>query len=115
MIEQLGKRLKQLREAHGYSGTYVGDEIGYSPNTLWQVEKGATKANIEFIANICTFYGIPIDVLVFGSDADFQEHIDKIEGMDEALSQSLERIGYGRANTRWHKRGESDANVLHAN
>ena len=104
MIEQLGKRLKQLREAHDLPGSYVADEIGFSTNSVWQAEKGTTRTNIEFMANICKFYGISMDLLVFGSDADFQQHIDKTEGMDEELSQSLERIGYGRANTRWHKR-----------
>lgn len=104
MIEQLGKRLKQLRNAHDLSGVYVADEIGFSTNSVWQAEKGTTRTNIEFMANICKFYGVSMDLLVLGSDADFQRHIDSVytQEIDADLVETMIQQGYGRANTRWH-------------
>ena len=105
MIEQIASRLKTLRQAFDYSGAYVADQIGYSPNQLWQIEKGNCIPKIDFIAKVCTVYGISIDFLVFGSDEDFQNHINELfkHDMDAELVAVMVQQGYGRANTRWHR------------
>ncbi|MBD8037110.1 helix-turn-helix transcriptional regulator [Solibacillus sp. A46] len=78
MIEQIAKRLKLLRNALDITAEDVAFQINYSANQIWRVEAGTCKPNIEFVAKMCKVYAVSIDLLVYGSDKEFQMLINKI-------------------------------------
>ena len=78
MIEQIASRLKLLRFALDMKVEDVSYQINYSANHIWQIERATSKPNIEFIAKICKVYGISIDLLVYGTDKEFQQLINEI-------------------------------------
>ena len=78
MIEQIAKRLKLLRFALDITAEDVALQINYSANQIWRVERETCKPNIDFVAKICKVYGVSIDLLVYGTDKDFQKLINEI-------------------------------------
>lgn len=78
MREQIAKRLKLLRFALDMSADDVANQINCSANHIWQIERARCKTNIESIAKLCKLYGVSIDLLVYGSDKEFQLLINEI-------------------------------------
>lgn len=78
MIEQIASRLKLLRFALDMKVEDVSYQIEYSPTQFWNIERAASKPNIEFIAKLCKVYGVSIDLLVYGTDKEFQQLINEI-------------------------------------
>ena len=78
MREQIAKRLKSLRFATGMTADDVAHQINCSANHIWQIERARCKTNIESIAKLCKLYGVSIDLLVYGSDKEFQQAINTI-------------------------------------
>ena len=76
MREQIAKRLKSLRFATGMTADDVAHQINCSANHIWQIERARCKTNIESIAKMCKLYGVSIDLLVYGSDKEFQQVIN---------------------------------------
>lgn len=78
MREQIAKRLKLLRFAVVMTADDVAHQINCSANHIWQIERARCKTNIESIAKMCKLYGVSIDLLVYGSDKEFQQVINSI-------------------------------------
>lgn len=78
MLEVIANRLKLVRNALDMNAEDVAHEINYSANLIWQIERAASKPNIDFIVRICKVYNLSIDVLVYSTDKEFQEILNDI-------------------------------------
>lgn len=77
MLKLIARRLKLIRNALDMTAEDVAHKINYSANHIWQIERGNSKPNIEFIARICKVYGLSIDLLVYGTDKEFHAILNK--------------------------------------
>ncbi len=64
-----GKRLRQLREAHGYSRRELAEKISVADSQIVRYEAGENDATGEMLARIATFFGVSTDYLLGLSDA----------------------------------------------
>lgn len=63
-MSTLAKRLKHLREVHGYTQARVAQALGISNVQLSRYELGERKPEPEMIKNIADFYGASTDYLL---------------------------------------------------
>lgn len=54
----LGARMKELREAHGYTQTQCGDALGIAWNTYAQMESGACRFRRRDLVTLAVLYGL---------------------------------------------------------
>jgi transcriptional regulator with XRE-family HTH domain len=62
MIE--GKRLRQIREAHGYSRREVAEKIGIAESQIVRYENGENDASGDVLARFAQFFGVSSDYLL---------------------------------------------------
>lgn len=65
-INGIGKRLRRLRNQHGYSRVYVADEIGYAAHTIecWELE--TFYPNALAVARLSEIYETSADYILKG-------------------------------------------------
>jgi len=63
---RFGQRIKQLRQGHGWSFTYLAVHSGVAKSTLLELEKGRTEARLNTIAAIAGSFGKTISQLFRG-------------------------------------------------
>lgn len=61
-----GRRLRDLREASGYSREQVAVAVCRSWNAIYQYERGETKPSTETQARLATLLEVPIDSFYVG-------------------------------------------------
>lgn len=52
------KRLKEFREARGYTQTDVADALGVQKSTISKWELGQREASLATIKQLCRIYGV---------------------------------------------------------
>lgn len=70
MGQHLGKKLKELREQHGFTQTDVAEKLNISRQAISQWENEKSTPDIENAFLLCELYGISIHEL---QGADFKE------------------------------------------
>lgn len=83
--ERVGERLRKLRKSTNTTSKELAEAICYSINQIFHIERGASRANIEYIALICEFYDISIDSLVFDTDEQFEELLNELRGVKNEI------------------------------
>lgn len=69
--EIIGPRLKALREALGFkTQTKFAEQLGYTKTTYNPWEKGTRPLTFEAACVIRKHYGVPLDWMFFGADAE---------------------------------------------
>ena len=63
-LEQVGPRLKQLRERRGQTLTDVAAATGISKSTLSRLETGQRRPSLELLLPLAHTYNVPLDDLV---------------------------------------------------
>lgn len=58
-MERIGKRVKELREKHGYTLRYVGEQLDIDYSYLGKIEKGTTSS-IPTLEKLANFYEVDI-------------------------------------------------------
>ena len=71
----IGARVKKARQIEGITQAELAELTDMSNTYISRIETGAKKASLESLAKMSCILHIPIDVLVFGSDA----HINQIK------------------------------------
>lgn len=74
--QQLPSRLKQLREARGWTGTYVAEQLHIVQQTYSNYEIGIRTPNIDLLCSIADLYGISLDDLVLHTPKG--QHLDSM-------------------------------------
>lgn len=72
----LGRRLKNLREQHGYLQKFVADKIGVKSNTLSGYENGTRSPDPDMLVDLANLYDVTTDYLLGKSD---QPHLTEDE------------------------------------
>ncbi|WP_240456690.1 helix-turn-helix domain-containing protein [Virgibacillus halodenitrificans] len=85
----LGKRLKNLREQHGYLQKFVADKIGVRSNTLSGYENGTRSPDPEMLVRLADLYKVTTDYLLGKSDDPYLTEEEAFEAFKN--SPDLER------------------------
>ena len=63
-LELVGKRLRTLREARGWSMDMLASKVGMSKTGLWQIEKGVSEPMAKTIVSLATALEVTTDYLL---------------------------------------------------
>lgn len=63
-LEQVGSRLRKVREQRGVTLTDVAQRTGISKSTLSRLENGQRKPSLELLLPLAQVYRVPLDDLV---------------------------------------------------
>ncbi len=63
-----GKRLRQLREAHGYSRRQLAEAIDVAESQIVRYEAGENDATGDVLARLARFFDVSVDYLLGLSD-----------------------------------------------
>lgn len=61
MIDNIGKKLKQLRNERGYTQEYVSQELGITRSTVSNYEIGRRTPHLKDLERLAGFYGAGLD------------------------------------------------------
>lgn len=95
IYEHLGKRLRQLRKAKGYSLAYVAERLGKTKKTVQRYEMGMHRMEVSTIRQLADLYEISYNELMQGVQqemntpqilGDHQNNIDFLADKPELLS-----------------------------
>ena len=64
----LSRKLKNLRDKHGYLQKFVADKLGVRSNTLSGYESGARAPDPKMLVDLAEFYNVTTDYLLGKSD-----------------------------------------------
>ncbi len=64
VLDQVGPRLKRLRQQRGVTLTALAGVTGVSKSTLSRLETGQRRASLELLLPLAQAYGVPLDDLV---------------------------------------------------
>lgn len=77
--KKIGEKLKQLRDARGYSTREVGRRIDISNSYVSQIEKGKSPS-LSTLQKLCNLYGVRMASL-FGEEVESNEELKDL-GVD---------------------------------
>lgn len=63
-MNELSKRLKALRKAHGLSQKQLSELIGVTQAYMSELEKGKKRPSLEVLKNLCNTLGCSADYLL---------------------------------------------------
>lgn len=63
-LEQVGPRLRSVRELHGLTLTEVASRTGVSKSTLSRLENGQRRPSLELLLPLAHTYRVPVDDLI---------------------------------------------------
>jgi transcriptional regulator with XRE-family HTH domain len=64
--KSLGKRIRQLRQAKGWSQEFLADEAGMHRTYMWGIEQGVRNPSIRHLTRIADALKISLAVLFEG-------------------------------------------------
>lgn len=64
----LARRLRTLREEHGYLQKFVADKLGIKSNTLSGYENGTRSPDPSMLSDLADLYNVSIDYLLGRTD-----------------------------------------------
>ncbi|TSC74768.1 MAG: Uncharacterized protein G01um101430_762 [Parcubacteria group bacterium Gr01-1014_30] len=98
MAKDLHKKLKTLREQHGFSQEYIADKLSFSRPTYMQVEKGERELTISEATKLASLFGLSLDYFLASASSVQPEVVLEKEGAKE--KESGIRIVMPRANVK---------------
>lgn len=67
-IQEIGQRLKELRDIRGVSLESCAKEMGLSPDTLKSYEEGKSDIPVSFLMQAATKFGVELTSLITGGE-----------------------------------------------
>ena len=96
----LGQRLKSQRKKKGFTQEKVADIMNYSPGYISQIERGATKVNLDTLAAICSIYDCDISEIVSGINRQHSGYLSyELSALIEQLTKKEYDLLYNLLNT----------------
>lgn len=90
MKEEIGRRIKSIREEMGLTKEAFAKSLGISGQYLGIVERGGSYLSIDKLKVLCDFTGLSSDYILFGKDASL------VDNTKEVLSKfTVEQIQNG--------------------
>lgn len=93
------KRLRTLREQHGYTLEQVADALGLRNQYVSNYELGKRRPDYETLKKFADFYKVSIDYLLEREDGEFTRVINKAkaEGITPSdLEKALDFLRYAK-------------------
>ena len=84
--EQLGRRVRSLRESRKFSQEVLAEQAGLSVKHLWKIEQGKVKASVQSLTKIAAALGLPVHEVL---DADHEQNLDALVAEIHRLSPLL--------------------------
>ncbi len=84
--EQLGRRVRSLRESRKLSQEAFAEQAGLSIKHLWKIECGKVKASVQSLAKIAAALGMPVHEVL---DAGHEQSLDALLAEIHRLSPFL--------------------------
>ncbi|MBQ3005747.1 MAG: helix-turn-helix transcriptional regulator [Clostridia bacterium] len=63
----IGKRIKELRTAKGWTQAKLAEESGVEPSNISHIERAATKLSLPTMINIANALGTTLDEIAYGN------------------------------------------------
>ncbi len=63
----IGKRIKELRTAKGWTQATLAEESGVEPSNISHIERAATKLSLPTMVNIANALEVTLDDIAYGS------------------------------------------------
>lgn len=82
----IGQNLRDLREIHGFSQSYVAMQIDKTFQQVQKYENGSNRLPSEILHQLKQFYGVQYDCFFKGLDAPAPHEHLKLEKLDEMLN-----------------------------
>ena len=93
--EQLGRRVRALRESRKLSQETLADQAGLSIKHLWKIEHGKVKASVQSLTKISAALGLPVhEVLDAGHEQNLDTLLTEIHRLSAFLSLREAQIVY---------------------
>lgn len=72
----IGKRIKEQRQRCGYTQEVLAEKLDVTIGYISQVERGVTKASLDFLGGICDALGCDLSELVSGASVGADGYLD---------------------------------------
>ena len=84
--EQMGKRIRELREKRGLTQDALSEILSVGPNVIGCYERGEYGPSKRTLAVICQYFGVTTDYLLYGEKEnveDIMEQVDHFSDVDK--------------------------------
>lgn len=89
--QEVGEKIKMLREARRMSQNALANEAGISPTYIYQLERGEKSPTVEYLDHIC--WGLGITLEEFFRTESVSSHLsDKISVLTPEQKQFLNQF-----------------------
>lgn len=103
-LEQVGKRLRRVREQLGQTREQFAEQAGISPQFLAELENGKKGMSAETLFKICTRFDQSADYLLLGRHSDASDPVlaalervpEPYASLTEELIRTVERFALGQ-------------------
>lgn len=92
---EIGKRLRQKREACGYSREKLAELCGLSARFLANIELGDAGCSVESLRSLCKALSCSSDFLLFGAERETSAWAgvcEKLSALDPVYAQPVEKL-----------------------
>ncbi len=92
---QIGKRVREKREAAGYTREKLGELCNLSPRFIANVEFGDSTFSIETLTKVCNLLSCSTDYILLGRQSCPNYWLDtteRISALDPKYKEELDRI-----------------------
>jgi len=106
MFENIGKNIKFYRKAKGMTQDQLAEAVGFSTQSLKQIESSSNLTSLENFASICKALDIPADFLLLEEDKKFRvaavaQMMERLAKLDDSefnsIAKSIEMIYFYKA------------------
>ncbi|MCM3610063.1 helix-turn-helix domain-containing protein [Planococcus sp. MERTA32b] len=63
-MEDLSKKIKNLREEKGISPEKLAEDIGFAKSTVWAYESGKKQISVSHLARLADYFDVSVDNLL---------------------------------------------------
>lgn len=79
-MEDLSKKIKQLREEKGISPEKLATEIGFAKSTVWAYESGKKQISISHLARLADYFEVSVDNLLDREERTIDLDLQDVKG-----------------------------------
>lgn len=91
--EQMGKRIRELREKRGLTQDALSEILSVGPNVIGCYERGEYGPSKRTLAVICQYFGVTTDYLLYGEKENVEDIMEQVDQLLNFISRL--RILYG--------------------
>ncbi len=113
VIATVGRQLKMWREAAGLDRTQFGSRMGYGPNLIYKIERGARIPRPEYLDKADEILGASGKIAAMKVDVERARYPKKVRDLAKLESDAVELGAYGNHNLHGLLQTEEYARALY--